>query len=183
MSDYYANPDASIRRLREVIKSGQHNFMWRVRFAYIPFYFQDNNIGFVCQQTNIPEIQKKYKVRRFLNTEHTMPAGKTITHEITLTIINESDFSTYDVLRNWSDIVDYNNYGVGTIASRTNASVQFLSLDGTIVNRSFTFVGIYPINVPPIDGLDKNGMDGLISYPARFAFDRIDYFGVTETNK
>jgi hypothetical protein len=103
-------------------------------------------------------------------------AGNRTFSDWTVTIINDEDFSIRNTLENWMNAI--NSHAGNTRASTavnpssytTNATVSQYVKSGTIApNGIYNFVGIFPIDISPID-LDWGSNDVIEEYQVTFAY-------------
>jgi hypothetical protein len=101
-------------------------------------------------------------------------AGNRTFPDWTLQIINDEDFNIRNSLESWMNAINSHQGNLrNTAASNptsytTEASVQQYGKTGNIL-KSYSFVGMFPIDVAPID-LDWGSNDTIEEYSVTFAY-------------
>jgi len=154
----------------------QTNFMWDVNIPYIPFSDNFDNVLFniSARSTNIPKISRKFNVLRFNDGEYTLPAGRILAHEFNINMICHENFKLHEKIENWYNQIDLVD-GIITDVMKTEIILNLLSIDGQTANKTIILLGAYPLSIPPLEGLDKDSIDGIIKFDVEFAFDEIKY--------
>jgi len=142
-------------------------------------------LTFLIRSTNIPgkrrETEKirlgrtsanNTKLEDGLTYEYTIPKLSTYDHTWNVVALMPEKSLIYDYLWVWFESCDSDKYDLDTI--RTDAYISLNSLNNA-PNRTIKIEGIYPTNVPSIEGLDYDQVDGYIKANLEFSFDSINH--------
>jgi hypothetical protein len=57
--------------------------------------------------------------------------------------------------------------------------IQLLNYDTSVTNQAFALINVYPRNIPPIDGLNQENTEGLITFECTFGLDDVAHGSVS----
>jgi len=109
-------------------------------------------------------------------------AGNRTFADWTITVINDEDFKIRDAMERWMNAINSNRGNVRTPAALSNgtgpqtvggyttdATVSQYGKTGGAAIRNYNFVGIFPIDIAPID-LDWGSNDTIEEFSVTFAY-------------
>ena len=153
---------------------GARNTLFQVQIQNPANSVTDIKVPFMVRAAQIPSsdlgtIEVPYFGRKI------KLAGDRTFGEWTVTVINDEDFLIRNAMEQWSNQINSLRGNLRTFGAsspslyKTNAQVTQYSKTGVPI-RIYTFNGIYPSNIAPID-LDWNATDQIEEFTITFQYD------------
>lgn len=153
---------------------GARNTLFQVQIQNPANSVADIKVPFMVRAAQIPSsdlgtIEVPYFGRKI------KLAGDRTFGEWTVTVINDEDFLIRNAMEQWSNQINSLRGNLRTFGAsspslyKTNAQVTQFSKTGVPI-RIYTFNGIYPSNIAPID-LDWNATDQIEEFTITFQYD------------
>lgn len=153
---------------------GARNSLFQVQFSNPGNSVGDIKVPFMVRASQIPAstlgtIQVPYYGRKI------KLAGDRVFADWTVTVINDEDFLIRNAMEEWSNKIqthrtNLRSFGAASpLLYKTNAQVTQFSKTGIPI-RTYTFDGIYPAEISPID-VDWNATDTIQEFTVTFAYD------------
>lgn len=153
---------------------GARNTLFQVQIQNPANSVADIKVPFMVRAAQIPSsdlgtIEVPYFGRKI------KLAGDRTFGEWTVTVINDEDFLIRNAMEQWSNQINSLRGNLRTFGAsspslyKTNAQVTQYSKTGVPI-RIYTFNGIYPSNIAPID-LDWNATDSIEEFTITFQYD------------
>jgi len=106
-------------------------------------------------------------------------AGNRTFADWTVTVINDEDFKIRNSIEKWMNSINSHDANIRNVASGVtspnnqkytlNATVNQYSKDGTTPIKTYTFIGMFPVDLSPID-LDWGTNDTIEEFTVTFAY-------------
>lgn len=158
----------------------QTTFMWTLSFDTVPVSgtatssSTDATSGalapwsMVVRTTSLPKKERAFKNFRYKNRQIAIPMGTEHEGEWKCTVVMTQTSGILQGFINWFYLVDSINVDADY---KANASLVLQNLDGSLSNSKYKIIGIYPVNVPSLEGLNQENTDGHVQFDMVFGFD------------
>jgi len=131
-------------------------------------------VSFLCKAAQLPGSQVNTVSLPYFGRELKF-AGNRVFNDWTITIINDEDFAIRRSLENWMNLINSHVSNVRDSSSLSPSSysvdaiVNQYSKSGPNVIKDYSFIGMFPIDLAPIDvAWDSN--DTIEDYTVSFAY-------------
>ena len=155
----------------KTISNLQTNFMYLAFLNPIAGITTDvTKFTLTARETAIPAKTRTKVDFRFLGRQTSIRQSVTHEGEWKATMVLDEQASFYTDYVKWYYAVDKSHLS-GDM--KTNMVLQLLNIDGTTTNSAYAILGVYPLNIPSIDGLTQEGTEGHVQFEANFGFDDV----------
>ena len=165
----------------KTISNLQTNFMYLAFLRPIAGIITDTQtFTITTRETAVPAKTRTKIDYRFLNRQMSIRQGVTHEGEWRVTMVLEEKGTFYHDFVKWYYAVDKSQLNGQDY--KTSVVIQLLNIDGSTTNTAYAILGIYPTNIPNLDGLNQENTEGHLTFEAVFGFDDVAH-GTVNGNK